>query len=248
VSFSTTSALVAWASGAPRRAGGSSLPFGSHLSRAIYHLELPAGPAGVHEVEHNLAPLRALGIDAPSEPPRLVPRRAAVARAQAFLDGAAPGTGPLVVAHVGAGKLPNIWPAERFAALLAALRREQGVRVVLVEGPSDAEAVAAVEARLGPAPRWRGSLADTLGLLRLAALAVANDTGLSHVAAAAGTATVVVFGPTDPARWCPPGEHVRAVVSATGRIGDVTVEEVLDAARRALGAASRPAQTLRVDT
>ena len=234
VSFSTTSALLAWASGAGIRAGGSSLLSGSHLSRAVYHLELPAGPAGVPEVEHNLAPLRALGIAAPFERPHLAPSQAAIARARDFLARALPGSGPVVVAHVGAGKLPNVWPAERFATVLQTLRAEYGARVVLSEGPSDAAAVGAVAARFEGLARWRQPLGETIGLLACAQLVLSNDTGLAHVAAAVDVPTVVIYGPTDPQRWQPPGEHVRAIRAATGRVADVEPAAVADAARALL--------------
>jgi ADP-heptose:LPS heptosyltransferase len=218
------------------RAGGSCLPFGSLLSRAIYHLELPAGTPGVHEVEHNLEPLAALGIAVQRRPPHLVPSSAATQHARAFLERDVQGAGPLVIAHVGAGKLPNIWPSQNFASVLQALQRERGARVVLSEGPRDAAHVDAVAARLGGAARWRAPLGDTIGLLSLTDLVISNDTGMAHVAAATGVPTIVIFGPTDPQRWAPPGAHVHVVRSRTGFVADVAAEEVLHAARRALDA------------
>jgi heptosyltransferase-2 len=235
VSFSTTSALLAWASGARVRAGGSSLPFGSSLSRAIYHLELPPGPEGVPEVEHNLAPMRALGIPAPFMTPQLVPSSEARRMTAEFLAREVPGTGPLIVAHTGAGKAPNIWPAGHFIRVLQELQAELGARIVLTEGPSDAAIVEPIAAALESAARWRAPLDETFGLLAAAQLALCNDTGMAHVAAAIGTPTVVVFGPTDPARWKPPGDHVRAVSSPTRCVDDVEPEAVLDAARALLG-------------
>jgi ADP-heptose:LPS heptosyltransferase len=244
VSFSTTSALLAWASGARLRVGASSLPFGWHLSRAAYNLELPLGPDSLHEVEHNLAPLRALGIEAPVELPRLEARPEALRRARDFVarDVAAPEQpgAPLVVVHAGAGKRPNMWPAASFAAVLQGLRQRCGARVVLIEGPTDAAAVAAVAQRLEGAARWRAPLDDTFGLLALADLVLSNDTGLAHVAGAVGAPTLVLFGPTDVQRWKPPGDHVRAAQSPTGDIGDLPVETVLGAALDIL-AARRPA-------
>lgn len=238
VSFSTTSALLAWASGARCRVGGSSLPFGSHLSRAVYNLELPQGPEGVHEVEHNLAPLRALGLEARFETPVLVPGEAALAAAAAFESRGLAGQGPLLAVHAGAGKRPNVWPAEKFAAAVEVLRQQHDVRVVLIEGPTDAQVVEEVARRLPGAARWRAALDATCGLLARAAAVLSNDTGLAHVAAAVGAQTVVVFGPTDAARWKPPGPHVRAVVSATGFIADVDVDAVVHAVQQALAAAA----------
>jgi ADP-heptose:LPS heptosyltransferase len=136
--------------------------------------------------------------------------------------------------HPGAGKLPNVWPAERFAAVLTFLQRDRNARVVMTEGPSDAAIAGALAEILPGAQRWRAPLGETLGLLAAADLVLCNDTGMSHVAAAVGVPTVVVFGPTDPARWRPPGAHVHAVCSATGSILDVEVSAVLQAARAAL--------------
>jgi len=248
VSFSTTSALLAWATGAPMRVGGSSLPFGSHLSRAIFHLELPPGPTGVHETQHHLAPMRALGFVTPETQPRLNVAPAALEDARRRLNELAPGTGPLVLAHVGAGKSPNIWPAEQFAAVLEALQSTDGARIVLIEGPSDAAAVNEVAARLRQAGRWRAPLPETVAALAAADLVVSNDTGIAHVAGAVGVPRVVVFGPTDAARWSPPGAHVHVVQSPTGSIADVEVASVLDATRAALRmrqAVARDTQTLR---
>lgn len=238
VSFSTTSALLCWASGARIRAGGSSLPFGSELSRAVYHLELPAGLEGVHEVEHNLAPLRALGIAAPFALPRLEPSAAARAAAHDFVQTRTTGSGPLVVVHPGAGKVPNRWPIESFSATIAQLRRDLDARLVVTEGPRDAELVAALRARVTDVARWSAPLGTTMGLLHASDAVLANDTGIAHVAGALQRPTVVVFGPTDVQRWKPPGAHVRAVVSSTGFAADVRIDTVLDALRAALE--SRP--------
>jgi len=241
VSFSTTSALLCWASGARVRVGASSLPFGSELSRTVYHFELPPGPEGVHEVEHNLAPLRALGIEAPYTLPHLEATAAARSAAHAFVQQAAPGVGPLVVVHPGAGKQPNLWPVDRFATTLAALQRDFGARIVATEGPRDAPVVDALRDRLPGVARWSAPLGATMGLLHMADVVLANDTGIAHVAAALRRPTVVVFGPTDVQRWKPLGEHVRVVAAATGFVADVAVESVLDALSAAL-ATSPPQQ------
>ena len=39
---------------------------------------------------------------------------------------------------------------------------------------------------------------------------IGNDSGISHLAAAVGTPTIVLFGPTNPAVWAPRGSHVLA--------------------------------------
>jgi len=236
VSFSTTSALLAWASGARLRAGVSSRAFGSDLSGAIYHLELPLSPSEVHEVEHNLAPLRGLGIDTPVELPNLSPHPAALLAAREFIARAFPSQdGPVVVVHPGAGKTENIWPVERFAEVAQALT-QQGARIVVSEGPRDGAVTAALLSRCPGAVRWHATLRDTIGILGCAQAFIGNDTGLAHVAAATGIPTVAIFGPTDPKRWSPAGRSVRCVRSATGRIEDTRVNDVLAAVHNSLRA------------
>jgi ADP-heptose:LPS heptosyltransferase len=84
-------------------------------------------------------------------------------------------------------------------------------------------------------------------LLKLAALVAAagrvvvGDTGVAHLATALGTPSVVLFGPTPPARWGPPPERRVHRVLWAGRQGDphgvapdagllaITVDEVLAA-------------------
>lgn len=232
VSFSTTSALLAWASGARVRAGVSSHPFGNELTRAIYHLELPAGGEDLPEAQRNLVPIRALGVavdDLPEFPGlRARPEAIGAARQRLGLSVQARTPGPpLVVLHCGAGKQPNIWPAERFAQLGTLLQDVFGADVVLTEGPNDGDVVAGVVAGMPRAPqRWREPLRQTMGLLAIADVVVSNDTGIAHVAAALGTRTIVLYGPTDARRWRPIGPNVRSVVAAGGCIENVTWQEV----------------------
>ena len=124
VSFSVTSMLLGAASGASWRAGSSSAPFGSDLTSRYYHLELPLPGeeelALMHESEHNLYPLRALGIDEQDLSSVLVPLDWEERGCGEFIA-AAFGDGTFTVIHPGAGKVQNIWPPERFAEVSDAL-------------------------------------------------------------------------------------------------------------------------------
>jgi ADP-heptose:LPS heptosyltransferase len=48
---------------------------------------------------------------------------------------------------------------------------------------------------------------------------------VSHLAAAVGTPCLLLFGPTDPAMWAPPGDQVR-VLRRGGSLEAITVDEV----------------------
>lgn len=230
VSFSLTSALLAWVSGAHLRVGVSSRTWGSNLSRALFNVEIMPSQEPAHEVEHNLRFVRALGIHAPAGLPTLAAPSVALAGADSFLAREFPDNqGPVVVAHVGAGKVSNLWPVESFARVAAALVRQLGARVVVTEGPRDHSVVSKFRHLVPQAARWHSDLRHTLGILARADVYVGNDTGMSHIAAAVGAPCVVVIGADESDRWSPVGACVRSISPKSGRIDDVRVDEVLDA-------------------
>ncbi len=57
-------------------------------------------------------------------------------------------------------------------------------------------------------------------------LYLGHDTGISHLAAAAGTRCVLLFGPTDPAVWAPANRHVTILEAPGGDFARITVEAV----------------------
>ena len=97
--------------------------------------------------------------------------------------------------------------------------RVRGLPSFVLWGPGEEGLAGAVVEASGGAARVAPptGLADLLALSRAAALMVSGDTGPLHIAAAAGTPTVSLFGPTDPASQ-------RAV--ARGRCGGVAVRRV----------------------
>lgn len=121
-----------------------------------------------------------------------------------------------LVACLPSGSWPaKTWLPERFAEAMDALSDE--ACPIWIWGPGEEERAAAARARmrggslLAPATGWQ----ELGALLRRCALLVANDSGPKHVAAALGTPTVTIFGPTHPATWHPPeGPHV--IVEASG--------------------------------
>ena len=99
------------------------------------------------------------------------------------------------------------WNTPGWHALMAWLHAE-GLRVVISGGPDESERAYVREVLAGakqPAVDVSGRLrfAQTADLLRRAALFVGPDTATTHLAAACGTPTVAIFGPTDPRLWGP---------------------------------------------
>lgn len=154
-----------------------------------------------------------------------------------------------VVIHPGASAPARQWPPQRFAAVAAALR-DEGYEIVVTGSPSEfdlAHAVASA-ARL-PRTAVVSGLLDLPALTALISdsrLVICGDTGVAHLAAATGTASVVLFGPTSPRHWGPRGPAPHAALWA-GRSGDphaavpdegllsITVDRVLSASHDVLG-------------
>lgn len=153
-----------------------------------------------------------------------------------------------VVIHPGAAAPSRRWPADRFAAVAAAVAAT-GHRVVITGSAAEeplAQSVAA-QAGLDESCVLAGQL-DILGMVALISdcrLLVCGDTGVGHIATATGTPSVLVFGPTPPSRWGPRGAGRHITVWA-GDCGDphgdrphsglllITPSRVLEATRQIL--------------
>jgi lipopolysaccharide heptosyltransferase I len=234
------SGVLAAATGAPLRIGfhrrWGREPLGALFTNR--HVVPPA--AARHVVEQYLALLAPLGI----EQPRLEFRLPTVAAAEARVDDwlATAGLKPrerLVVLNSGAGRVDKRWPVAHFATLAASLGQDVGARVVVVWGPgeeADARAIAG-----GDAPGPRAVLApptdlhELIALLRRASVVVAADTGPLHLAAAAGTACVGLYGPTAASRNGPYGTGHRTLTAPGGAMDALAPATVLAAVVEALG-------------
>jgi ADP-heptose:LPS heptosyltransferase len=126
--------------------------------------------------------------------------------------------GRFAVLHPGAEDPRRRWPAPRFAAVADRLS-EHGLEVVLTGMPNEAPINAAVRRAAQSGIRDLTGRTDVgmLGaLFSAAALVVCNDTGASHLAAAVGAPSVVVFAASERSRWAPldTAKH-RAVVTSS---------------------------------
>jgi len=143
---------------------------------------------------------------------------------------------PLLVLAPTANWTGKIWPPDRFAALARALLAGPlaGARIAVLAGPGEQErALAApVLAALPGAIDLAGvvSLPEAAAVLARAALFVGNDSGLMHLAAAAGAPTLGLFGPTPAAEYAPAGRRTATAVARGPRMEDLDVATALAAA------------------
>lgn len=210
---------------------------------------LPHGPLAVnlhgrgpesHALLRAAQPVRLIGFDLPGGPAwdereheverwcRLLAHHGIPANRSA-LDLALPDPpargpyGPTLI-HPGAASVARRWPAERWAQVARGERSRK--REVLLSG-SAREAPLAVDvaerAGLPLSANRAGTTGDLAGLAQLVASAgrvVCGDTGVAHLATALRVPSVVLFGPTDPARWGPPSDRPWHRVLWAGKAGD----------------------------
>ncbi len=205
--------------------------FASRSARLLFRAA-PPEDVTLAETARNCALLPLLGVPLPAVLPS--PRLQVTARPRPADDMTA------VAVHAGSTQPHKRWPAERFAATLAAAGRP--LRVTLVGTEADRAANATVRAALPPgiaADDRTGTttLAELAALLAAHDLLLGNDSGVMHLAAAVGTRAVAVFGPTDAGKWLPPG--ATAITAPAGDLAALPVEPVAAAVRRVLAEAAR---------
>jgi heptosyltransferase I len=191
------SALLARVSGAPRVIGFSIWHLREKGARPFYS-EVDSGQAEDHVVRKNLRLLRTLGIDSTTVefPLRIVSSPVLDDVRREF------GETPFALLNPGAAWPNKRWFSDRFGAVASFLRDVRGMRSLVLWGPGEAPlAHAVVEASEGAATAAPPTtVVELLALSRAASLMVSGDTGPLHIAAAAGTPIVAIFGPTDPQR------------------------------------------------
>ena len=153
----------------------------------------------------------------------LFPTEADHAAAAAFHSGE-----KFIALHPGSGSPTKNWPLGNWAQAIPQLP----LPVVLVGGEADGPALEALAPLAAGVVREK-PLPELAAFLGRAALFLGHDSGITHLAAAAGTPVVAVFGPTDPAVWAPPGEGTTVLRGGPGWKAP-TVERVLEAARKKL--------------
>ncbi|HTQ71931.1 MAG TPA: glycosyltransferase family 9 protein [Acidocella sp.] len=154
------------------------------------------------------------------------------------------GAGPIIALAPTANWEGKIWPAERFISLFYELAaRLPGARAAVFGGPGEAEAALAapVLKALPDAVDLVGrlSLPEAAACLRRSEIFIGNDSGLMHLAAAAGTPTLGLFGRSRASEYAPAGPRT-AIAVAPGPEGEapmagLSVETVASAAFNLLG-------------
>ena len=174
---------------------------------------------GAHAARQLLEPLAPLGIDVT----RLVPAF--------FLQSASVRPNPDVIAlHPGSGSVAKNWSIDKWIELGDRLLG-QGATLLVLTGESDQRQREILTAR------WNRAGVQFANCLSLPEIAVrlpgrmflGHDSGVSHLAAAAGAHCILLYGPTHPDVWAPPNENVRIVRAPGNDLASLAVGAVMAA-------------------
>jgi heptosyltransferase-1 len=193
------SAAVARLSGA-NRVIGFSRPLLRESAAVLAYTET-GGHGGGHVIDKNLSLLALLGITATARRfPLRVPETPVVPCTRQIL-----GIGvqePFALINPGAAWPNKRWPAERFGEVAGRLRDRLGLLTAVLWGPEEATLAASVARASSGAAHMapQTTMVEMLALAQAARVMVSGDTGPLHLAAAAGTPAVGLYGPTPPGR------------------------------------------------
>lgn len=192
------SAVIARLSGAKRRVGFSRGAL-REKAAALFYTNRVEPPSGVHVIRKNLAlAAAALQIEVPSERFEfpIATDDHHVAEVAEIINDAGEN---FAILNPGGGWVTKLWHAEKFGELADRLWTEFCITPVLTTGPNEEE----LEARVRLASKTdklifaQPSLKGFYELAKRARIYIGGDTGPTHLAVAAGTPIVGLFGPTE---------------------------------------------------
>ena len=223
-----------------RRCSGAQFIAGPHR---------PAEGGHTHATEVLLQPLERLTIQGADPTPRL--RLRTVSAVAANEAGARPvnpagspsplfpSSGPWFAVHPGSGSPEKNWPPTQWAALLTALAGATNWNLLLVGGPAEGDRL---ERLASCWPAARRAVAQSLPLVELASRLgacgwfVGHDSGITHLAAALGRPSLVLWGQTNADVWRPRTPVVRLLRAPAG-LTQLSAGQVRDALLELVAAA-----------
>ena len=173
----------------------------------------PDDTAGVHATEVFLKPLERLAIFEADAVPQLDV-------AKAFETTV--GTGRWLAMHPGSGSEKKNWPEERWLGLLKYFVDSTTLNLLLLGGEAERDRLLRIESQL-PATRLRvmqsAPLPEVAQWLASCVGFVGHDSGISHLAAAVGLRSLILWGDSPEAVWRPRGREMTILRSAEGLAG-----------------------------
>jgi ADP-heptose:LPS heptosyltransferase len=200
-------ATYLYLSGIPTRIGHS-YPLGSnpHSSFLLTH-SIPENPA-IHDIEQNLNLLAPLEINTQAPYYTVSIPAEAQRKAAQLVDSYNLPISSLIGIHTGSA--PNFlwkrWPLENFATVAKKVIDTQKAHILLFGGPDEKTQNETLQKMIGDhCTIIQSDLLTTAAIMQKCQYVLANDSGLMHLAAAAGVKTFGLFGPTNEKQTGPRG-------------------------------------------
>ncbi|MCX8011642.1 MAG: glycosyltransferase family 9 protein, partial [Desulfobacterota bacterium] len=178
----------------------------------------PQQPIGISIAEFLLTFLSSEGIPTFFCPPHILPSPEDYRFAQKFFrtiyNSEEQGKNTIAI-HPGSGSPKKCWPIKKFIELIRWIKKEVIAKILLIIGPAESKFITQLElsekndlfiARNFP-------LNHLAAILQQCSIYIGNDSGITHLAAAVGTPTLAIFGPTDFRIWGPRNKKVRCLYS-----------------------------------
>jgi heptosyltransferase III len=249
-----TSALLTAAIGSPKRVCWTRRQFS-----VIYNVLVTDPGDKIHTVEHRMEQFYATGLPrGPVPPARVYPQQdARAAVASKLADARIPSDAGYAAIHPGGKYFTKRWSIENFATLARWLRATHRIEPVFSAGSNEAAIVNELRKQCGQ----EFAVMDSLDLRQFIAFVagarifIGNDSGPTHIAAAAGRPVVAIFGSSSSVHWRPwqtahrvvqndfpcnpcPGDHCYAFAEPRC-ILSVTLEQVQQACDALLAETAR---------
>ncbi|WNM60339.1 glycosyltransferase family 9 protein [Candidatus Nitrospira neomarina] len=139
---------------------------------------------------------------------------------------------PLILLHAGSGSRYKCASPLLWASIVKDLMTAQPKwHICLVGGPADNDSLRNVQSLL---TQFECNILTGMDLLQIgeylqhAKLFIGHDSGLSHLAASFGVPSVLMFGPTDPGKWAPRGNHVAVLRKFCHCLGKTAIARCTD--------------------
>jgi heptosyltransferase-2 len=238
VSHSLTSDLLAVVSNAPLILGPAEPAFDHCARNPFYTLNAPTRSAPIHQIERNLDTVRYIGADTSSHAYRFALDEREEQAGRILAERLSEKPGKRIGAHFGTGDARKRYPISRLAEIARRQTAHPDRNILVLPAPGEDALLHELTGLMGtPVPVCSPlTLRQLAALIKHLDLVICNDTGVLHLAAAVGTPTVSFHATSDPKIWKPAGSRHTALYAASGRIGDIPVEDALLAIDRQLNA------------
>jgi len=136
---------------------------------------------------------------------------------------------PIIAIHPGSGSNEKNWPLDNWISLFSQTNGFADLeRLLVISGEADQAQTERLE------HEWKNRgvrFAKNLPLPQVAAVLehaafIGHDSGISHLAAAAGAKCILLFGPTNPDVWAPKNENAQILRAPNARLNDLGIEQV----------------------